>query len=209
MELAGLSCATAIAKCYPLSAIGNKSILVCCGPGNNGGDGLVCARHLKLFGYQPVVFYPLRTEKKLYNNLTQQCCNMAVPFLQMLPEQSTVECSFALIVDALFGFSFKPPVREAFIDCVDLMKSAAVPIASCSIDIPSGWHVEKGEPEEGGIQPELLISLTAPKKCALQFQGKYHYLGGRFVPPTLEQKYQLNLPKYPGTESCVLISNDK
>nr|CAH7721206.1 unnamed protein product [Callosobruchus chinensis] len=102
---------------------------VCCGPGNNGGDGLVCARHLKLFGYQPVVFYPLRTEKKLYNNLTQQCCNMAVPFLQMLPEQSTVECSFALIVDALFGFSFKPPVREAFIDCVDLMKSAAVPIA--------------------------------------------------------------------------------
>nr|CAI5854393.1 unnamed protein product [Callosobruchus analis] len=115
---------------------------------------------------------------------------MAVPFLQMLPEQSTVECSFALIVDALFGFSFKPPVKE-------------------TIDIPSGWHVEKGEPEEGGIQPELLISLTAPKKCALHFHGKYHYLGGRFVPPALEQKYQLNLPKYPGTDCCVLINNDK
>nr|CAI5854401.1 unnamed protein product [Callosobruchus analis] len=143
MELAGLSCATAIAKkvsppCQKIIMIGRETFVqvlvtfifaVCCGPGNNGGDGLVCARHLKLFGYQPVVFYPLRTDKQLYHNLTQQCCNMAVPFLQMLPEQSTVECSFALIVDALFGFSFKPPVKETFVDCVELMKNAAVPVA--------------------------------------------------------------------------------
>lgn len=44
MELAGLSIATAIAKEYTA----NK-VLICCGPGNNGGDGLVAARHLKLF----------------------------------------------------------------------------------------------------------------------------------------------------------------
>jgi len=50
MELAGLSVATAIAKSYP-SVKGDNSptVLVCCGPGNNGGDGLVAARHLKLF----------------------------------------------------------------------------------------------------------------------------------------------------------------
>lgn len=74
-----------------------------------------------------------------------------------------------------------------------------------SIDIPSGWNVELGPPE-GGIQPEMLISLTAPKKCAQQFKGKYHYLGGRFVPPKLEEKYNMNLPKYPGTECCVLLN---
>nr|AEE63581.1 unknown [Dendroctonus ponderosae] len=33
MELAGLSCAVAVAKCYPQASIGNKSVLVCCGPG--------------------------------------------------------------------------------------------------------------------------------------------------------------------------------
>ena len=50
MELAGLSVATAVAKTY-LSDKGDNSptVLVCCGPGNNGGDGLVAARHLKLF----------------------------------------------------------------------------------------------------------------------------------------------------------------
>lgn len=77
-----------------------------------------------------------------------------------------------------------------------------------SIDIPSGWHVENG-PTKGinSIAPELLISLTAPKLCAHHFIGKYHYLGGRFVPPSLQQKYQLDLPAYPGTESCVLVSD--
>ncbi|XP_066256793.1 NAD(P)H-hydrate epimerase isoform X1 [Euwallacea similis] len=203
MELAGLSCAVSISKCFPQTSIRNKSVLVCCGPGNNGGDGLVCARHLKLFDYNPVVYYPKQTDKELYHNLTHQCCSMNIPVLQALPEKSKIEGEFGLIVDALFGFSFKPPVREDFVPVINLMKTSSIPIAS--VDIPSGWNVETGEPEEGGIKPELLISLTAPKKCAAHFQGKYHYVGGRFVPPKLAQKYDLDLPKYPGTECCVSL----
>lgn len=53
MELAGLSVACAISKSY--SNDKTNSILVCCGPGNNGGDGLVAARHLFLF----VMFIPI------------------------------------------------------------------------------------------------------------------------------------------------------
>jgi NAD(P)H-hydrate epimerase len=64
--------------------------------------------------------------------------------------------------------------------------------------------VEKG-PDGNCIKPELLISLTAPKMCAQHFNGKFHYLGGRFVPPALQEKYQLNLKEYPGTECCVEI----
>ncbi|XP_034247329.1 NAD(P)H-hydrate epimerase [Thrips palmi] len=203
MELAGLSCATAIAKCYrPDQAKG--SVLVCCGPGNNGGDGLVCARHLKLFGFSPSVYYPKRTDKPLYENLLHQCLAMDIPVIENAPTADLLNSSYNLIVDALFGFSFKPPVRPLFVPILEALRNTESPI--CSIDIPSGWDVEKGCPESGGIQPEMLISLTAPKQCALFFKGKHHFLGGRFVPPSLAQKYQLNLPDYPGTDCCVKLT---
>lgn len=201
MELAGLSCATAIAKAYPPTSMSRSppAVLVICGPGNNGGDGLVCARHLKLFGYQPAIYYPKRPNKPLFTALVTQCQKMDIPFLGEMPsEPMMIDELYELVVDAIFGFSFKGEVREPFRSILSVLSGLTVPIAS--IDIPSGWDVEKGS--SGGIQPDLLISLTAPKKSATQFTGRYHYLGGRFVPPALEKKYQLNLPPYPDTE-CV------
>lgn len=197
MELAGLSCATAIHKCYPPGD--HNRVLVLCGPGNNGGDGLVCARHLKLFGYSPEVYYPVRTDKPLYHNLVHQCATFEVTVSDCLPENIDV---YDVLVDALFGFSFKPPVRPNFLSVMDVLKSTRRPI--CSIDVPSGWSVE-GVPENNEIKPELLISLTAPKECARSFRGKYHYLGGRFVPKQLADKYRLELPSYPGAECCVQL----
>lgn len=61
---AGLSVAQAIQKTY--STQKHPRVLVCCGPGNNGGDGLVAARHLFHFGYQPSIFYPKQSSKDLY-----------------------------------------------------------------------------------------------------------------------------------------------
>ena len=72
-----------------------------------------------------------------------------------------------------------------------------------SIDVPSGWDVEKGDAHGVGLMPALLISLTAPKVCARHFEGRFHYLGGRFVPPAVQEKYRLNLPPYPALDSVV------
>ncbi|XP_050432575.1 NAD(P)H-hydrate epimerase [Adelges cooleyi] len=197
MELAGLSCASSIYKCFPPEKY--KKVLVLCGPGNNGGDGLVAARHMKLFGYFTEVFYPVRTDRPLYHNLVNQCTSSQVTVSNELPSNFD---QYDLLVDALFGFSFKPPVRPTFVPVIDALKSTNKPI--CSIDVPSGWSIE-GIPDDGGINPELLISLTAPKDCAKNFKGKYHFLGGRFVPKQLEDEYKLNLPTYPGTECCVQL----
>jgi len=56
MELAGLACAQTLAKVYSKDKY--SRVLVCCGPGNQGGDGLVAARHLGMFGYKPTIYMP-------------------------------------------------------------------------------------------------------------------------------------------------------
>ncbi|XP_059611800.1 NAD(P)H-hydrate epimerase [Phlebotomus argentipes] len=203
MELAGLSCAHAIAKCYNLEKLKTPKVLVCCGPGNNGGDGLVCARHLALMGFQPVIYYPKQTDNQLYKNLTHQCERMSIGFVQEAPHTKDIDENYSVVVDALFGFSFKPPVRESFAPIMESLVETSTPVAS--VDIPSGWHVEDGPAEAKSLQPDLLISLTAPKLCSVHFKGQHHFLGGRFVPPALQEEYNLNLPEYPGTESCVRL----
>jgi NAD(P)H-hydrate epimerase len=87
--------------------------------------------------------------------------------------------SHDVILDAIFGFSFKPPVRAPFDEALPLLSSSRLPIVS--VDIPSGWDVEKGNAEGVGLLPNVLISLTAPKEGVKDFRGR-HFLGGRFVP---------------------------
>lgn len=200
MELAGYSCAIVAERAYPLASRKNGSVLVCCGPGNNGGDGLVCARHLKMFGYSPSIFCPKLPDKPLFHNLRRQCQKMNLPFLESVStDPKDLDSTYDLIIDAIFGFSFRGPVRGPFAPVLETLKKTEIPILS--VDIPSGWDVENGDPE--GLQPDTLVSLTAPKLCAQNFRGRFHYLGGRFVPHDLQEKYQLNLPQFPGSD-CVL-----
>jgi NAD(P)H-hydrate epimerase len=84
-----------------------------------------------------------------------------------------------IILDAIFGFSFKGPVRAPFDSALPLLTSSRLPIVS--VDIPSGWDVEKGNAAGIGLEPDVLISLTAPKEGVKEFRGR-HFLGGRFVP---------------------------
>lgn len=47
----------------------------------------------------------------------------------------------------------------------------------------------------------------APKQCAKRFCGQYHFLGGRFLPPSIVEKYKLRIPPCPGTSMFVRIGN--
>lgn len=208
MELAGLSCAHAAANVYPLREHDNNRVLVICGPGNNGGDGMVCARHLLLFGYQPYIVYPKRPSNVLYEGLTTQCTKMGIKFLDNMLPASEIAAEYYFVVDAIFGFSFKggsgirPPFDNIIQTLIQLSDNHRdTPIFS--IDIPSGWDVEQGNVDGNGIKPDTLISLTAPKLFAKNFEGKNHFLGGNFVPTALAEKYNLVLPKYKGTD-CIL-----
>ncbi|KAF8111943.1 hypothetical protein N665_0070s0013 [Sinapis alba] len=203
MELAGLSVATSVAEVYKPSEY--SRVLAICGPGNNGGDGLVAARHLHHFGYKPSVCYPKRTPKSLYTGLVTQLESLSVPFVSVDDLPQDLSKDFDVIIDAVFGFSFHGAPRPPFDDIIRRLLSLQKRPVIVSVDIPSGWHVEEGDHEGGGIKPDMLVSLTAPKLCAKSFCGPHHFLGGRFVPPSVAEKYKLKLPSYPGTSMCVRI----
>jgi NAD(P)H-hydrate epimerase len=84
-----------------------------------------------------------------------------------------------VILDAIFGFSFKGPIRAPFDSALPMLSASGLPIVS--VDIPSGWDVEAGNDAGFGLNPDVLVSLTAPKEGVRTFRGQ-HFLGGRFVP---------------------------
>jgi NAD(P)H-hydrate epimerase len=202
MELAGLSVAQAV---YEVTPPTKQKILLVCGPGNNGGDGLVAARHLNLFGHDSVIVYPKRSSKQPhYANLIKTCEDLGIPILDSMPEDLS---SFATIVDAIFGFSFVGTPRAPFDHIIQQMMDAQrhykIPIVA--VDVPSGWNVDEGDVAGLGFQPQVLVSLTAPKLCAKKFKGR-HFCGGRFLPPILADKYGITMPPYPGTAQIMELT---
>ncbi len=198
MELAGLSVSQAVYRVHPPSK--GARVLVTCGPGNNGGDGLVAARHLWGYGYKPTVHYPIQPKNELYQRLATQLKNLDIPFTQnfigSLKETDHV-------VDAIFGFSFSGPVRDPFKEAIEAMENTKVPVLS--VDAPSSWSIEDGPPSEGPgskFMPQTLISLTAAKPLVKHYKGT-HFIGGRFLPPDIAKKYDLDMPDYRGVDQIV------
>jgi len=201
MELAGLACAQTLAQVYSKDT--HPCVLVCCGPGNQGGDGLVAARHLGMFGYKPTVYMPKPGSKDYYKRLKTQCDNMNITTLESSLSVDSLRDALSssdVVLDAIFGFSFKGPVRAPFDAALRLLSDSKLPIVS--VDIPSGWDVERGNIEGVGLDPDVLVSLTAPKEGVRAFKGR-HFLGGRFVSKSMEEKFELNLPEYPGFAQIV------
>ncbi|KAJ3346196.1 hypothetical protein HDU83_003301 [Entophlyctis luteolus] len=216
MELAGLAvaeCAYKLLHPLPVSSLpggSRKSVLVICGPGNNGGDGLVAARHLVHFGVPVRVCYPKPVAR--LTHLVTQLDGLHVPFVPVSALRDSIaqlDTVSGLVVDAIFGFSFAGDVRPPFGEVIETINAECERsrVRVLCVDVPSGWDVDKGNLSGKGIQvQDALISLTAPKPCSLQFKGR-HFVGGRFVPPFIQQEYGIDIPPYVGTEQCVELGD--
>jgi NAD(P)H-hydrate epimerase len=177
---------------------------VFCGPGNNGGDGLVIARHLKLFGFSPKICVP-----KISNKFADLISSLKKLEIDLVENYRETINDFHLIIDAIFGFGFSGKVRFPFDEILDFLGSNVCSTPIISIDVPSGWDVENGRTESlnNFIDPEMLISLTLPKNFAKTFK-KTHYLCGRFLFPELIQRFSLkNIPIYSGNEQFIILKN--
>lgn len=202
MELAGQAVAVAVDD---LTGGTNVPLAIVCGPGNNGGDGLVAARHLVHFGYPVTLVYPKQRDRAPFKDLVSQLSALDVAPKEQVPDDAE------LIVDAIFGFSFDGAegVREPFGTIIQSINSHRA--AVLAVDVPSGWHVDKGDIYDDCVRaPDALVSLTAPKPCADVLLKKrsacVHYVGGRFVPPRLCAQMDFDVPDYKGTDVIARIA---
>jgi NAD(P)H-hydrate epimerase len=152
MELAGQSITHAIYDIWKetIAVEPHRKIetLFLCGPGNNGGDGLVAARHLMQYkNFRVRVMIMKDYESGPNKRLLQILRNLDVPIWnysemtnKVISEEGLVHSDF--LVDSLLGFSFKPPLRAPYDDLIGALKPFESKILS--VDNPSGWDIEAG-----------------------------------------------------------------
>jgi len=152
MEAAGRAVADHIRLRYT-----PRPTLVLCGPGNNGGDGFVAARHLQNAGW-PVRVALLGDKTLLKGDAALAAADWAGP-VQALEPKAVADC--ALVVDAVFGAGLVRPVEGAVRKTLETVAAADVPVVA--VDIPSGVHGDTGE-VLGYALPAALCVTFRPKK---------------------------------------------
>lgn len=120
---------------------------IVCGPGNNGGDGLVVARHLHSAGYRDLAVFLAAPEKKrsrLFHLQLERVEKAGIRVIDLFENQAVIEKlrSCRLIVDALFGLGLKEAIRDDYGRVVEVINSAKCPVVS--LDIPSGLDGDTG-----------------------------------------------------------------
>lgn len=91
-----------------------------------------------LQGYSPTIVYPKRPQRLPFTNLTKSCQVLNIPVVDVaeIPSAEDIDKSYDLVLDSIFGFSFKGSVRAPFDQLLDSLKACHAPV--CSVDVPSG-----------------------------------------------------------------------
>ncbi len=153
MERAGRECAKLIE-----SKLGKENrILIFCGPGNNGGDGLVCARYLSENNDIAVVM-PIESKTGAAKTNLKRAEDVGLRIVG-LEEAKTMEAG--IVVDALLGIGAKGALRGKIKDsCIRINSLKAYKI---SIDVPTGVDANSGNCDPDAVKPDATICIHAPK----------------------------------------------
>ena len=163
MENAGRSVAEEALKMLR----GRKNVAVVCGSGNNGGDGLVAARHLLNAGVKVRVCFlgdasKLKTDPQINFNILRQ---MKQRIGRSLSKMRKVD----LIIDAVFGIGLVKEVREPFLGVIKRLNRLGIPILS--VDVPSGLNADTGEVLGAAAKAKITITFVAPKPGFYKAEG--------------------------------------
>ncbi len=156
-------------------------ILVLCGPGNNGGDGLVAARRLARLGL-PVVAVLVATEERpttadaaknwdrLAGEPTVTRIHAGVARDLAILAQGVEKAG--IVVDALLGTGVRGALREPIRSAVELIRrarEAGVPVVA--VDTPTAVDLTSGEPSDPAVRADLTVTFHRPKTGLLTKRG--------------------------------------
>jgi NAD(P)H-hydrate epimerase len=136
-----------------------KRIVVLCGTGGNGGDGMVAARHLANWGAVVEIFLSKRPERG--PALHQLTILERLGFAIHEPGESASLPPADLIVDALLGFSLAGAPRGETARLIEIANRHDAPVLA--VDLPSGMDATSGEGFEPCIHATATLTLGLPK----------------------------------------------
>jgi NAD(P)H-hydrate epimerase len=182
MENAGRAAADAA---QAILAGSRGPVLVLCGPGNNGGDGLVVARTLLNRGHAVRAAFAgagaslagggadFQTEQRLWRGLGQ-------PFPALGEDPSALAREWAgaaLVVDALFGTGLTRPLGEPWRGVIWALNAARRRVLA--VDLPSGLDADTGAELGAAVRADVTVTFVAKKPGLLCGQGPA--LAGRVI----------------------------
>lgn len=158
---------------FPLA----RRALVLCGRGNNGGDGMMTARLLAEAGLEVSTVLLGNPEglkgdaaaawAELKSFAAAQGIEGSIHIVTSAEELSRLDHLFEvdLIVDALVGTGFQPPLRGLPLDALQWVEKNAPEAKILAVDLPSGWSADAvdGQPSEPAFPADAVVTFTAPK----------------------------------------------
>ncbi|MGM9513811.1 NAD(P)H-hydrate dehydratase [Roseateles sp. DB2] len=154
-----------------------RRVWVACGPGNNGGDGLVAARHLALLGMEVHVSH-LRSSKSLPSD-AQWALQTALEAGLHIGSSPHPPEGCGLIIDAMLGLGLQRAPEGALKEAIVAINGSGLPVLS--IDVPSGLQTDTGCacPDEQGqpgavVRAQHTLCLLSLKPGLFTGQGRDH-----------------------------------
>ena len=171
-------------------------VVVLCGRGNNGGDGLVAARVLAQAGTTVrVVLLGRMDEVKgeaatALRRLREEAAGVTIDeavdegVLESLAEEVK---DAELLIDAVVGTGFKPPLRGLAAKLREMVEGLAAPVLA--VDLPSGWDADSMEQNAAGsFRADAVVTFTAPKLAhVFGHLTRNEHTGGTFGPVVIGQ----------------------
>ncbi len=194
MQNAGKSAADLFeAHLLPHHTLNGLEVLFLIGPGNNGGDGLVIAKHLEEAG----AFISLYHWKEHKLSVRGEDINES----ETATELESAIGSADYIIDALLGTGNSRPLPEnmrTLLARIRQEREKRADLRIVAVDLPTGLNADTGEVDQEAVHADTTITFACPKQGFFFFPGRDYigklYVGDIGLPPELESHLQTEMP---------------